>query len=123
MARLDVVEVVVEYPDAARAPARAVTVEHRQHVDRTADEAEVLFDAATDGHAAVARVPHDDHLAGVTLHPQVLRLTEGVFQQRRRAACTRDTQALAAWRSGSVVCRMNELSYSTLSPVGSEWDG
>ena len=94
VARLDVVEVVVEDADAAGAPTRAVAVQHRQHVDRAADETEVLLDAAADAHAPVAGVLHDDHLPGGTLHSQVLRLTQRVLLQRRRAAACKRTSKL-----------------------------
>ena len=88
MARLDVVEVVVEHPDATRPPARAVAVENRKYVHRAADETEVLFYTATDAHAPVARVLDDDDLTGVALHSQVLGLTERVLEQSRRSTWT-----------------------------------
>ena len=94
VARLDVVEVVVEDADAAGAPTRTVAVQHRQHVDRAANETEVLLDAAADAHAPVAGVLHDDHLPGGTLHSQVLRLTQRVLLQRRRAAACKRTSKL-----------------------------
>jgi len=87
MARLDVVKVVVQHPDAARSPTGAVAVQHRKYVHRAADETEVLFYTATDAHAPVEGVFDNDHLTGVALDPQVLRLTEGVLQQRRRSTC------------------------------------
>ena len=45
VARSDVVEVVVEHPDAARPPARAVPIQDIGHVHRTVDVAEVLANA------------------------------------------------------------------------------
>ena len=88
MARLDVVEVIVEDSDAARPATRTVVVENRKYVDRAADEAEVLFYTATDAHAAVAGVFDDDNLVCLALDSQVLRLTQSVLHQQCRSVCT-----------------------------------
>lgn len=76
VARFHVVEVVVEHPDAARSPSRAVQVENRKYIDRTPDIAEVLFDAPTDSHASVASVRYHDNLVGIALDTKVFGLTE-----------------------------------------------
>jgi len=103
--RLDVVEVVVEYSNTARAATRTVVVEDRKYIDRAADEAEVLFYTATDTHAAVAGVLDDNNLVDVALDPEVLGLTQRVLHQQRRSVYTVPrTDRLLGWSS----CTRNE---------------
>ena len=47
MARFDVVEIVVEDPDAAGPPTGAVSVDNVQDVDRASDVTEVLANTLT----------------------------------------------------------------------------
>jgi len=75
VARLHVVEVVVQHAHAARSATRTVRVEHRKYIDRTADETKVLFYTSTDAHATVARVLYDDDLVRVAFDSQILGLT------------------------------------------------
>ena len=68
----DVVEVVVENADAARATPRAVPVQHVSDICRTVDVAEVFAHAPADAHPAVARMRNNQHLADSAPHPEVL---------------------------------------------------
>ena len=63
-ARVDPVKRLVRQRDFTTPPARADGVGQTKYVGRTADEAEVVFDAATEPHATVACRLHDDYFVG-----------------------------------------------------------
>jgi len=84
VARPDVVEVVIENPDAARSTSRTVPVEHVGHVHRTVDVTEMFANAPADAHPAVACMRDDQNLADAAPHPEVLRLAVRMLERRRR---------------------------------------
>ena len=81
MARRRLGECLVEYSHVAGATSRALPVQHVDHVDRTADVAEVLDHALVDAHPAVARMRNDDQLVPGALRPEVAGMTDGHFSQ------------------------------------------
>ena len=80
MTRFGVAEVFVEDPYRTLPASGALAVDYVEHVRRTADEAEILFDALADVHATVQRAgDHQNLVDGRTLGAKVFRLADGLL--------------------------------------------